>query len=169
MHHYRHVISQTSSLKGNRTRIRTCVRMPWANAVLFGYRHCKPQNCFFKKAVDSAGKGSNRDAILYLIHGVFLKKKKLFCLLLRFDAVLFLFLDWYHCCYFFVNYSVFKISSFVALQPFFFSTEQSWKCFKQSFAKLNNEMPKNVTIISNRSFVLWMTSFIRLNQIKSVK
>lgn len=78
MHHYRHVISQTSSLKGNRTRIRTCVRMPWANAVLFGYRHCKPQNCFFKKAVDSAGKGSNRDAILYLIHGVFFIKKNSF-------------------------------------------------------------------------------------------
>lgn len=123
---------------------------------------------YFKKAVDSAGKGSNRDAILYLIHGVFLKKKKLFCLLLRFDAVLFLFLDWYHCCYFL---SIILFLKSVVLLPWnhFFSTEKSCKCFKQSFAKLNNEMPKNVTIISNRSFVLWMTSFIRLNQIKSVK
>lgn len=168
MHHYRHVISQTSSLKGNRTRIRTCVRMPWANAVLFGYRHWKPQNRILRK--QSTAREKDRIVMQFFISFMeFFLKKKLFCLLLRFDAVLFLFLDWYHCCYFFVNYSVFKISSFVALQPFFFSTEQSWKCFKQSFAKLNNEMPKNVTIILNQSFVLWMTSFIRLNQIKSVK
>lgn len=99
MHHYRHVISQTSSLKGNRTRIRTCVRMPWANAVLFGYRHWKPQNRILRK--QSTAREKDRIVMQFFISFMeFFWKKKLFCLLLRFDAVLFLFLDWYHCCYF---------------------------------------------------------------------
>lgn len=168
MHHYRHVISQTSSLKGNRTRIRTCVRMPWANAVLFGYRHWKPQNRILRK--QSTAREKDRIVMQFFISFMeFFWKKKTLLLAVTFRCC-FISLSWLvSLLLLFVNYSVFKISSFVALQPFFFSTEQSWKCFKQSFAKLNNEMPKNVTIISNRSFVLWMTSFIRLNQIKSVK
>lgn len=78
MHHYRHVISQTSSLKGNRTRIRTCVRMPWANAVLFGYRHWKPQNRILRK--QSTAREKDRIVMQFFISFMefFWKKKNSF-------------------------------------------------------------------------------------------
>lgn len=84
LHHYRHLISWTSSLKGmpvlnNRMRTRNRAQMQAtaaaaaavadAAAIIQASTHSIEP--YFKKAVDSAGKGSNRDAILYRVQVCF--------------------------------------------------------------------------------------------------